>query len=88
MGRAAVTYESLYLSPALEERLQTCYWAYPESYAHVAIRPVRRADILWSEEEVADYELLKQKTEQLQKNIPGYVKEIVKEHLKGRARPE
>ena len=70
------------------ELCRTCYWVYPESYAHVAMRPVRRADILWSEGEVADYELLKQKTEQLQKNIPGYVKEIVKEYLKGRERPE
>lgn len=64
------------------EVCRTCYWAYPDDYTHVAMRAVRRADILWSEGEVADYELLKRKTEHLQKNIPGYVKEIIKEHLK------
>ena len=32
--------------------------------------------------EVADYEKLKEQTEKLQKNIPGYVKEIVRAHLK------
>ena len=70
------------------EICRTCYWASPENYTHVAMRPTRRVDILWSEGEVGDYELLKQKTEQLQKNIPGYVKEIVKEHLKVGERSE
>lgn len=64
------------------EICRNCYWAYPDSYTHVAMRPVRRADILWSETEVEDYEKLKQRTEKLQKNIPRYVKEIVRAHLK------
>jgi hypothetical protein len=68
------------------EVCRECYWAYPGNYAHIAMRPVRRADILWNEDEVVDYELLKRKTEQLQRNIPSYVKEIVKEHLKGGGR--
>lgn len=63
------------------EICRKCYWAFPESYEHIAMRPVRRADILWSEWEVEDYERLKQRTEQLQKNIPGYVKEIINAHL-------
>lgn len=63
------------------EICRNCYWAHPDSYTHVALRPVRRADILWSETEVEDYEKLTQETEKLQKNIPGYVKEIVRAHL-------
>lgn len=59
-----------------------CYWAYPEKYSHVAMRAVRRVDILWSEAEVADYEALKCKTEKLQKNIPSYVKDILRERLR------
>ena len=46
------------------------------------MRPVRRADILWSDAEVEAYVALKQQTEKLQKNIPCYVKEIVRAHLK------
>jgi len=64
------------------EICRNCYWAYPDSYTHVAMRPVRRADILWSETEVEDYERVKQQSEKLQKNIPRYVKEIVRAHLK------
>jgi hypothetical protein len=61
---------------------RSCYWAYPDNYTHIAMRQIRRADIMWAENEVAVYEKLKQRTLQLQKNIPGYVKEIVEEHLK------
>ena len=25
-----------------------CYWAYPEEYEHIAMRELRRVDILWS----------------------------------------
>jgi hypothetical protein len=64
------------------EICRNCYWAYPENYTHVAMRQVRRADILWMESEVEIYEKLKQRTLELQKNIPGYVKEIVEQHLK------
>src|SRR5207245_1394089 len=95
LGRNEVTIESLYLSPALTDRIhiprreicRSCYWAYPESYTHVAMRQVRRADIIWTEDEVSVYEKLKQRTIQLQKNIPGFVKEIVEEHLRS-AEPE
>lgn len=63
------------------EVCRSCYWAYPDNYTHVAMRQARRADILWTEKEVEDYERLKRRTIQLQKNIPGYVKEIVAKHL-------
>ena len=45
------------------------------------MRPIRRADIVWTDEEVEVYEKLKRKTNQLQKKIPGYVKEIIAQHL-------
>jgi len=61
---------------------RSCYWAFPDNYTHIAMRQIRRADIMWTEKEVEVYEKLKQRTLQLQKNIPGYVKEIVEEHLK------
>lgn len=59
-----------------------CYWAFPENYAHVAMREARRADIMWTGEEIKTYDQLKKRTAELQKNIPGYVKEIIEAHLK------
>ena len=69
------------------EICRNCYWAYPENHTHVAMRQIRRADIMWTESEVEIYEKLKQRTLQLQKNIPGYVKEIVEQHLKTESDP-
>lgn len=60
-----------------------CYWAFPENYTHVAMREARRADIMWTGEEIKTYDQLKKRTAELQKNIPGYVKEIIEAHLKG-----
>jgi hypothetical protein len=86
LGRDEVTVESLYLSPALADSLRlrrgrTCDWAFPDNYGHVAMREARRADIRWTGAEVESYERLKKRTLELQKNIPGYVKEIVEQHL-------
>lgn len=58
-----------------------CYWAYPEDYDHIAMRQVRRVDILWSGAEVTAYEQLKERTLELQKELPAYIKEIVERHL-------
>jgi hypothetical protein len=39
-------------------------------------------DILWSGEEVTEYDRLKRRTVELQKDIPKYVKEIIEKHLR------
>lgn len=38
---------------------QKCFWASPESYDHVAMRPERRVEIVWSGDEVQQFESLK-----------------------------
>lgn len=58
-----------------------CYWANPESYVHVALREVRRTDILWNENEVELYERLKESAVQNQFPIPEYVKKVVEKHF-------
>jgi hypothetical protein len=64
------------------EVCRECYWAYPENYNHIAMRPIRRADIMWTGKEVETYDHLKKRTAELQKNIPDYVKELLEEHLR------
>lgn len=64
----------------------TCYWAYPESYAHIAMRQLRRIDLVWQGDEVDIYEKLKAEAHLLEKEIPAFVKEIIeKEILRKRA---
>jgi len=52
----------------------SCYWGSPESYRHVALRAIRRIDIVWAEDEVERYERLKKRAEELSRTVPDYVK--------------
>lgn len=38
---------------------RSCFWAFPESYSHVAMQEIRRADLVWQGEEVHDYDKIK-----------------------------
>jgi len=60
---------------------RSCYWAYPENYTHIAMRPARRLDIMWTGAEVKVYDRLKKKTEKLQQEMPAYVKKIIERNL-------
>jgi hypothetical protein len=60
----------------------SCYWAYPESYSHIAKREIRRIDLIWQENEVGTYEKLKAEADALGKEIPAFVKEILEQALK------
>jgi hypothetical protein len=59
----------------------SCYWAYPENYAHIAMRQVRRVDLLWEGDDVEIYETLKQRAISLEKEIPEFIKEIIKQEM-------
>lgn len=59
-----------------------CYWASPEAYEHVAMRDVRRLDLVWSEQEdVETYDALRQRAEFSGDTMPDYVKSVLKRAL-------
>ena len=60
----------------------SCYWAYPEKYSHVAMRQIRRVDLVWQGEEVAQYDKLKADAAKSSLEIPQFVKEILAKALK------
>jgi len=60
----------------------SCYWAYPESYQHVAMRQVRRIDLLWAADDIEIYERLKERAVSLEKELPEFVKEIIEREIK------
>lgn len=59
----------------------SCYWAFPEDYSHIAMRQIRRLDLVWQGDEVAVYERLKSEAKSLGKDVPRYVKEILKKEF-------
>ena len=60
----------------------SCYWAFPEKYNHVAMRQIRRVDLVWQGEEVAQYDKLKSDAAKSGMEIPQFVKEILARALK------
>lgn len=65
----------------------SCYWAYPESYEHIAMRQIRRIDLLWDGEDIEAYERLKQHAINVGRALPEFVKEIIDREI-GRSSEE
>ena len=60
---------------------QTCYWAKPENYAHIALRLIRRLDVTWTGNEVPEYEQLVELSKHARKDLPEFVKEALRNVL-------
>jgi len=60
----------------------SCYWAYPENYSHIAMKEIRRIDLLWQGSEIITYENLKFQAEKFDKHLPDFVKKILEKELK------
>lgn len=67
----------------LPEVCQSCYWAKPENYAHVALRLIRRLDVTWSGDEVPQYDQLVKLSKHAQKRLPDFVKDVLRDTLDG-----
>lgn len=65
-------------SPAI---CQACYWAFPDSYKHIALRNVGRVDVVWSDKEVETYDRLRQRAATLDVPFPEYVKRVLRKSL-------
>lgn len=61
-----------------------CYWAFPQDYTHIALREVRRTDIIWNETEIQTYNELKDAAQKADFAIPDYVKRIIKKHFENK----
>lgn len=59
----------------------SCYWAFPEKYTHVAMRQIRRVDLIWQGDDVVQYERLKSDAAELGLEIPQFVKDVLAKAL-------
>ena len=92
LGRDSDTYESLYLSPALAKAIslgkkkkptvcQTCYWASPTAYKHVALRLIRRLDVTWTDKETQEFDRLARAAKRQSQPLPEFVKAVLRKVL-------
>jgi hypothetical protein len=63
------------------EICRTCFWAYPEKYTHVAMRPERRLDVVWSGAETTEYDRFSVDATRTEQTPQKYIKELVKRYL-------
>ncbi|WP_414566398.1 MULTISPECIES: HNH endonuclease [unclassified Anabaena] len=59
----------------------SCYWAYPENYTHIAMKQIRRVDLIWEGDDIATYEKLKQQAVGLDQEIPDFIKVIIEKEV-------
>lgn len=57
-----------------EDTCRACYWAFPESYTHVAMVEVRRVDLQWDGAEVAVYDRLAQEAKKEGVSVSALIK--------------
>jgi len=62
---------------------RTCYWANPSDYRHIAMRPLRRLDLVWKDEEVRVYDALQKFAKNKRLSMPAYVKDILARQVRG-----
>jgi hypothetical protein len=68
-----------------QKTVDTCtrrYWAYPEDYDHLALKPVRRADVEWKQKEVQDYEKLRELAGESRLSVSEYIKRLIARMLR------
>lgn len=56
---------------------QTCMWAFPEAYDHIAMQQVRRVDLQWLGDEVASFDALKARADAAGLSLNAYIKGLV-----------
>ena len=59
----------------------TCYWAFPENYKHIAMKQIRRVDLLWQGEEIKVYNKIKRQSKKENKEIQNIIKEIIEKNI-------
>ena len=63
------------------ELCRTCYWGNPEQHVHVALRPIRRTDLVWTGEEVRHFDLISRLATEVGERVPEFIKGVVRETL-------
>jgi len=59
-----------------------CYWAYPAQYSHIAMKQIRRTDIIWEgTSEVTLYDQVHTSATQSAQAIPEHIKNLLKNIL-------
>jgi hypothetical protein len=60
---------------------QSCYWASPLAYKHVATLPMRRLDLSWVGDETKEFDKMVRASRRTKIELPEFVKAVLRENL-------
>lgn len=65
---------------------KTCYWGSPETYEHIALSPIRRIELVWTEKEVATFNKLVNLAQKVSKQPAELIHAWIRAGLENEAR--
>jgi hypothetical protein len=69
-----------------EKTCESCYWASPESYSHIAMQDARRVDLVWLGDEIKIHDELRDQAKAAHEVMPEYVKRVLRQIIETRIR--
>lgn len=60
---------------------KTCYWGDPTDYSHMALTTIRRLDLVWSQEEVTDYDRIESCSQDAGAALPDFIKSTLRQAI-------
>ncbi len=58
---------------------ETCFWAFPENYEHIATESYRRVDVTWQDDDVPVYDRLKKEANGLRVSPAELIRRIIRQ---------
>lgn len=63
--------------PRDSELCKTCYWGDPEDYSHIALRRMRRVDLVWDAEEIDDHDRVSRLAAGAGEGLADFIKRLL-----------
>ncbi len=63
------------------ENCKSCFWAFPESYTHIAMKQKRRVDVVWEGKETCHYDVILERANKENVSIQEYIKRLVQKQI-------
>ena len=61
---------------------QTCFWAYPDNYQHIATKPYRRVDVTWQDTDVPIFDHIKTEADKLGITVAELIRRVIRQRGK------
>jgi hypothetical protein len=67
------------LGPRQQATCETCFWAFPEIYLHIATQQIRRTDVVWQGNDVPIHDSLKKEADRRKTTVAEILRELARQ---------